>query len=237
MKKYLLSFFLVLLLFCANAQRKGDIGVFSGYSYYLGEMNHLTPFKLPVYTYGLIYRHSFDLRYSLRGSIFKSKLWGSDFYSPYAYNKLRDRSFNTSITDFTLQLEFNFLPYITTSPAYNFSTYVTAGVTYFLTGSKIDNHFALPFGVGCKVNVTKRLSAGAELVIRKTYTDLIDGLGAPANDPLTDPYISTYNRDQYRQNSLPKRNDLYAFGGIFVTYKIFYSRTRCPAYDDNSFKE
>jgi hypothetical protein len=198
----------------------------------------VTQFKSAVYSYGVIYRYSFDLRYALRASMFKSNLQGYDFLSSYAYHRLRNHNFVSSITDITVQLEFNFLPYVTTSPAYNFTTYVTSGLSYFITDNKkVTNHLAFPFGVGIKLNITKRISAGAELVLRKTGTDEIDGLGKPAKDPMNDPYLSNANLNQYKQNSLPNRNDLYAFGGIFLTYKIFYSRTRCPAYDDKSFNE
>jgi len=237
-KNILIVLLLALTLSSAVAQRKGDVGVFTGYCYYLGEVNTLTQFKSPVYSYGVIYRHSFNLRYSLRGSIFNGKVQGYDNLSSYSFNRLRDHQFVSSITDVTLQLEFNFLPYITTSSSYNFTTYVTSGLSYFFTdNAKVNKHFAFPFGVGIKVNLTKRMSAGAELVLRKTSTDEIDGLGKPDKDPLTDPYISSDNLEPYRQRSLPNRSDLYAFGGIFITYKMFYNRTRCPAYDDNSFKE
>ncbi|MCX6259027.1 MAG: DUF6089 family protein [Bacteroidia bacterium] len=238
MKKYLLVIVFLQLITCAMAQRRGDLGVYSGYSYYLGEINPTTPFKSPAYAYGFLYRQSFNLRYAMRWSIMQGRLEGYDYLSPYAYNRLRNHSFNSKITDMTVQLEFNFLPYITTSPSYNVSTYVTSGLSYFLyDNSQVTSHIAIPFGVGIKVNVTKRISAGAELVYRKTFTDYLDGLGKPSNDPLNDPYLSPDNISKYRQNALPNRNDLYAFGGIFVTYKIFYSRTRCPAYDDKSFKE
>jgi hypothetical protein len=229
----LVGFFL--LIFCnqADAQRHGDIGLFMGTSYYLGEINPTLHFRNTSEAYGIFYRHNFNLRYSLRTSFYTGALAGDDMQSAYPYNKLRNSKFHVGVSDLSSMFEFNFLPYISTHDIFNHSFYVTAGLSYmYVNTEKPVKGFNFPFGVGYKVNLAKRWSGGIEWTLRKTFTDEIDDLGKPENDALTD-FLNLSKLNEYKQTSFPNRPDIYFYAGFFISYKFFYTRFRCPAYEDS----
>ena len=222
----------------AYGQKRGDLGVFFGGSYYLGEINPTVQFLETSPAYGLMYRQIFDLRWSLRGSIYKGTLTGDDRNSDYDYHQRRGHTFSLDIVDFALMTEFNFLPYVSTSSKYNFAPYVTAGVSYMMSQSDdVKNTLTIPFGIGFKVNVTERVSAGVEWVWRNSFSDELDGLGDWETDPLQEEFMTDQTAENYRQKSLIYRNDMYAYAGFFVCYKIAYRRIKCPAYGEADMVE
>ncbi len=235
MKKLVITTCIIIATLTAWSQKSGDIGFFGGGSYYLGEINHTTQFVDTKPAFGIFYRHFFDYRYSLRTSIYKGTLAGNDSNSPWDYNRLRDHSFSVDIIDVSTMVEFNFLPYITTSPKHRFAPYVTAGLSYMVTpGSNVPNSMAVPFGIGVKFNFAKRFSAGFEYVFRNSFSDDIDGLGDNTPDPLKEEWLNDASAEQFRQKSLIYRNDFYTFAGIFISYKFAYNRFKCPAYGERN---
>ena len=67
-----------------------------------------------------------------------------------------------------------------------------------------------------KVNLARRLSGGVEVNMRKTLTDLIDGITNLGGEDVETPVGN---------------NDWYLFTGVFLTYKIFNYMEECPTYD------
>jgi opacity protein-like surface antigen len=217
-----------------SGQARGDIALFYGRSYYLGEINHITHFKSMSNAFGAFYRHNYNLRYSLRGSIYTGRLTGDDKNSPYDYNKVRASAFDIPVIDLGLMSEFNFLPYITTSNKYRFSPYVTAGFAYLipLKDAEFKGTLSIPFGLGLKYNLNDKFSIGIEWVLRKTFTDELDGLGDYDSNPLFEEFLNNQTASAYRQESTIYRNDYYAFTGLFLSYKITYRSMKCPAYNE-----
>ncbi len=233
MNKTIGLLFLLLVSHLIHGQKKGDIGVFAGGSYYLGEINPTIQFRETLPAFGVFYRHVYNLRWSLRGNVYYGKLTGSDSSSDYDFHQLRNHSFHLEIIDIGASAEFNFLPYITTSAKYNFAPYVTAGLSYMTSLSdKVENTMTIPFGIGFKVNISERMSAGCEWVWRNTFSDELDGLGKYKTDPLQEEFLNDKTAELYRQRSLFYRNDFYVFTGVFIAYKFAYKRYRCPAYGE-----
>ncbi len=199
------------------SQRNSDIGIFSGFSYYMGDINPKKYFYSPSPSFGGIYRYNINRRYALRANAFYGRLKGNDLDFPNHYHPDRPSvSFTTTLLDLGGNFEFNFLPYTPTINQWEYSTYITAGLGYSLilnSTAGARNHFTIPFGVGLKVNITNRLSSGAEMTFRKTFTDKIDGVENPlASSPV-------------------HNNDWYSFFGVFITYKFFKFAADCPAYN------
>ena len=237
-KKINLVILLILASLFVHGQRKGDIGVFGGLSYYLGEINPTIQFQENLPSYGIFYRHIFDLRYSIKTSIYHGEISAHDKNSRYKYQIQRDHSFNLSFIDISSMVEFNFLPYVSTSMKYNFAPYVTAGLAYMSPLSEgPKGTMSIPFGLGFKYNITERLSTGVEWTLRNTFSDEIDGLGEYPDDPVLIEFMSDELADSYRQESLFYRNDMYSFAGLFITYKIAYKRYKCPAYGEIDMRE
>jgi hypothetical protein len=206
--------------FLASAQRDADIGVFAGTSYYLGDINPSKHFYRPSLAFGVLYRYNINTRWAIRANGYVADLSGNDLDFPERLNPdrpLNPQRFQTSLLDLGVQAEFNFLPYTPSAGKWQYSPYITAGLAgSMIMGSDVDamNTLAIPFGIGAKINLTSRLSAGAEWGFRKTFSDRIDGLENPSGT-----------------SSLIHNNDWYSFMGIFITYKFFNFATECPAYD------
>jgi len=233
MKQTIIIILIVISSISAFGQKKGDIGVFSGLAYYLGDINPTIQMREKLPAYGIFYRHIFDLRYSIKSSVTYAQIESFDILSSYDYHIQRNHSFRLKFVDVSSMVEFNFLPYVSTSMKYNHAPYVTAGLTYMVSLNKdVPNTMAIPFGIGYKFNITERLSIGAEWTWRKTFSDELDGLGEYATDPIKEEFLTDKKAEKYRQNSLYNRNDLYTFVGLFVSYKIAYKRYKCPAYGE-----
>ena len=99
----------------------------------------------------------------------------------------------------------------------NYTPYITTGFSGALILSSdpaSDNLLSLPVGLGVKLNVSKRITAGAEWSFRKTFNDRLDGLENPSG-----------------KYSVLHNNDWYSFLGVFITYKFFNFAAECPAYE------
>jgi hypothetical protein len=209
----------LLLLFpvLMYSQRKGDIGIFAGTTYYMGDLNPGKHFYLPAYAIGPMYRFNFDPRNSIRLSAIYDQLKGSTFNYGDPYVESLNKNFDATFIDIEANYEINFIPYKTADKKMNRSLYLSAGLGYHLALSgAAQNQFTVPFGIGYKVNLAKKLSAGVELSVKKTFTDKgIDG----------------FRNFGSEKNNLFGNNDWYTFAGIFISYKIFNYREECHAYD------
>jgi hypothetical protein len=203
-----------------KAQRNADIGVFAGTAYYMGDINPNRHFYRPSLSFGFLYRYNINARYAVRANAYVVDLSGNDLDFPERLNPdrpLNPQRFQTSLLDLALQAEFNFLSYTPSGVNWEYSPYITAGLAgSMIMGSDVDatNTLTIPFGIGVKVNLTSRLSGGAEWGFRKTFSDALDGVENPSGT-----------------SSLIHNNDWYSIIGIFITYKFFNFATECPAYD------
>lgn len=197
----------------ANGQRKTDIGFFAGVPWYMGDLSTTLPVAHVVPpAIGPILRYNFDMRNALRAHAFFYSLSGSD-----ENFGVDGAEFQSSFVDLGLDFEFNWWPYKTAHRKSKYTPYVSAGLGYSLnfTGGSA-SHLYLPFGGGVKANLGARLSGGIEVNMRKTFSDLIDGVANPGGEAVQTPIGN---------------NDWYLFTGVFLTYKIFNYMEECPTYD------
>ncbi len=221
MFKRLLTLLSVTLLatFSAFTQKAADIGIFAGTAYYLGDINPNRHFYRPSFSIGALYRYNINTRYAIRFNAYYVHLSGNDLDFPdqvHPDRPLSPASFNTSLLDLALQGEFNFLPYTPGVADFAYTPYVSAGFAGALilgSDQAAQNFVSFPFGLGVKVNLTGRLSAGAEWSFRKTFSDRIDGIENPSG--IQSPIHN---------------NDWYSVAGIFITYKFFNFAADCPVY-------
>ena len=238
MKKLWFILLLAGLAHLAHSQRDANFGAFAGTSYYMGDINPNRHFYRPRPSLGIIYRINLNKRYAIRASGYYASLSGSDIDFTGRTNQNLDRinpdryfepvEFNTSLIDGTLQFEFSFLPFVPNLGNWDYTTYVAGGIGYSIVISSnvrtnlnadyVRNpipHLTIPFGIGFKFNMSRRVSAGFEWSFRKTFSDRIDYLRNPTGDV-----------------SVIHNNDWYSFAGIFITYKFFKFAQDCPAYSD-----
>ena len=229
MKKVIISICLMITMVISSlAQGKGEIGVFGGASYYLGEINLSKQFYSPRSAIGPIYRYPINERYAIRGSVIFSGIQGDDKDFNSLYQQQRNRRFYTSLYDITAQFEFNFLPYTTRKKDLDkYSTYIATGGTFFIAHDALHAYqFAIPLSLGFKFNITKRMGAGFEWTFRKTFTDGLDLITGFDEIP-----IQNENGRIQKQSGYYNDKDWYSFGGVFLTYRFRVGGIACPAYD------
>ena len=208
---------LLLIASPASGQRKSDIGLMLGVPWYLGDLAPYIP--QPVLSppaFGPMLRYNFNMRNALRARIV--------FYDLAASGEIfggTEADFHASFVDLGLDFEFNWWPYKTAYRKTKYSPYVSAGLGYSLniSGDAV-SHLYLPFGGGFKLNLGQKLSGGVEVTMRKSFTDLIDGVTNAGGEEV---------------QTAVGNNDWYMFTGIFLTYKIFNFREDCPTYNDNTY--
>ena len=105
---------------------------------------------------------------------------------------------------------------------------------------------AVPFGLGLKVSISKRVCIGLEWGIRMTFTDYLDDvskdyvdrtelmnwtgdLGVAASDRTNEILPNTYNQAGAMRGN-PKVNDWYQFFGLTITTKLNYFKTKCNTF-------
>jgi hypothetical protein len=225
-------FSVILLLTCFHnsfSQKnalKAEIGIFGGGAYYMGDINPERHFYSPQLAIGGLFRQNFNSRYALKLRIANAKLRGHDKDFNNEYQQIRDFPVQTNLTDFSLHLEFNFLPLEPGSQKKFWSPYVAGGIGAFLLFNEAETvyKFSVPFGLGVKISPLERMTIGIEWTMHKTFYDKIDGL----QDFYTDEYEGRY---RYKQKSFSKgHNDYYSIAGLYITYKFFSANYTCPAF-------
>ncbi|HCC69628.1 MAG TPA: hypothetical protein DEQ09_00525 [Bacteroidales bacterium] len=218
MKRYFWVVFLFVFIYPLEAQKKADYGVFGGVSYYMGDINPDRYFYGVSPSIGIMYRYNLHPRHALRTNLFLGRIRGDDLDFNNSYQQNRAHSFESPIFEWSVQFEFNFLPYTTTGKWWDYTPYFAmgGGVCLFNTGS-LTYTPVIPFSVGLKVNIYKNLGLELEYGFRKTFYDNFDGL-TDNIDP--DHHTWTHN------------NDWYMFTGVTFTWKMFHNMLSCPAYGD-----
>jgi len=203
----------------AHAQKNANVGLYAGAAYYMGDINPNRHFYRPAPAFGALYRYNINTRYAVRASATYTTLSGNDLDFPGTLHPDRPVSparFSTSVLDAGFCIEFNFRPFTPGTPGLNYSPFIATGLAATLIARSDRNAFNtlnIPLSLGVKVNLSKRITAGAEWSFRRTFSDRIDGLENPSG-----------------VQSLIHNNDWYSFAGVFITYKFFNFAADCPAY-------
>ncbi len=227
--KYIVLPFIFLFYFSLTtfSQQQGEIGLFGGVGYYHGEINQTKPFYNVQPAYGLIYRYNFNSRIDLRFDGVYSTLKGNDADFISGYQQTRNASFSTNITDFGVEVEFNFLPFDKKSEWDYFSPYIMTGVALsIITPATKPIQVSIPIGFGFKYALSKRFCIGAEWCYRKSMSDEIDQVLSDS------PNLNLYYASKQKNNSFNK--DWYSFMGIHLTVTMLYNKSKCPAFNTSN---
>lgn len=217
MKKYFFTYTFCLLGALAGFSQKRvksyEVGVFIGGSYYIGDLNpliHFGPMTKPAG--GALFRYNMNSRLSARANLLFGSIQADDAISPDLSQQQRNLNFSSKITEFSGQLEFNFLDYEIGNERRKFTPYIFAGLGVFkfnpiatygnykftlqpmgtegqgLPGGASKKKYRLtqmsiPFGVGIKTNLSKNIGLTIEWGMRKTFTDYLDDVSTVYYNP------------------------------------------------------
>lgn len=274
MRKLILLVLPFLVSAAAQGQQSYELGIFFGGSYYTGDLNPLGHFNnLTQPAGGLTFRYNINPRFAIRANGFFGTLKGDDASTKSFAQQQRNLHFKSPLTEFSGQAEFNFLDYRLGNDKYPFTPYIFAGAAVFhhspralINGQWVDlqplgtegqgtplsnrkqyrlTQFSMPFGLGVKTNLAKRIGLSIEWGLRKTFTDYLDDVSGAYADPVQ---LSGYNgpvagilsdrslvRDSYsnvgRQRGNPVTKDWYCFTGFVLSFKLKDMINECPFQD------
>ncbi len=231
--KYLVLF-IFLISFQLNCQRN-EIGLLVGGSNYIGDVGpttYIDPISYGTYSYGILYRNNFSDRFSVRTQISSSDIKSSDLMdnSP-EYRKLRGKSFENTVQEITLAIDFNFTEFDVQEDKFQFSPYVSTGLSYFryygihyplgqTTAQSYgkSSDFAIPITVGIKSKVLKTFVLGFEVTARHTFTENLDG-----------SYPTFENTEIYSEKRFGSglSQDWIVFSGLTLTYVFGNYECKC----------
>ncbi len=212
-----LAILFILSTSLSNAQMF-EIGGFVGGSNYIGDVGsswYIKPNSLAV---GGVFKWNVSERYAYRASLTASQLKASDKDADTQGRSNRNLDFSNQIYEGALGMEFNFWEFDLGPFSRSVTPYIYGGGAilwyqdiYYTSisddtadgeGKKIT--FAIPMALGVKAKINTRFVIGAEVGVRYTFTDNLDG-----------SYPSEANKKRLG-NVLS--DDWYVFSGITLTY-------------------
>lgn len=213
----LLAILLFTLPFFSVAQesivQEGEFGVGIGAAHYFGDLNTRAHVNRPKIAGGIFFRKNFGNYIGLRVAANYARLGYSDIYNDHnEYMQRRNLSFNTNVWELGVQGDFNFYRFMPGEEGFNFTPYVTLGVSIFnydpFTYLNDEKHYlrplntegqgsaayptrkpyssmavGIPFGVGVKYALNSRMNVGFEIVHRFTNTDYLDDVSTTYVEP------------------------------------------------------
>ena len=220
------SFFIVILcLFTqlASAQRY-ELGITVGGSNYIGDVGKVSYLSPTNVGFGVIGKINKSERHSFRASFLYLPVQGDDTKSSETFRQLRGFSFNNSIKELSVGIEFNFWEWDYYSERNQSVPYLYTGLTGFNSGTLVRGtnsdgspairafgdawSVAIPMVVGYKMQLARSLRLGFEIGARYTFTDNIDG---------SDPNRELKDREDLKFGNL-NTNDWYVYSGFILTY-------------------
>lgn len=234
-----------------KAQYYLEIGGFGGGAYYIGDINPRKQFSQIQPAFGVVAKYDYGSRWAFRFSYTNCDVTASD--EIVKFREERMLSFKTKINDFSIMAEFNFFEYFIGSRRDYVSPYIFGGFSVFhfqpftLDGEQLRPietegvhystlGFSVPFGVGVKYSLGKRIGIALEWRMHKTFSDYIDDVGntypgivgnaIESNRPeLTDP-SGLYTAGMQRGDK--KTKDWFSCATLIVTYKFRFPKSqRC----------
>ncbi len=220
---------LVILFFIQTSHSQTyEIGGMVGGANYIGDVGPTTYINPNDLAVGAMFRWNRSPRHSFRFTALLASIKADDADADDDRRLARGFSFNNSIKELSLGLEYTFWEFNTHSVKPQNTPYLYTGITYFNYESlfldprnnqisKYDNDwaFGIPMVVGYKATVGRYMVAGIELGARYTFTDNLDGSN-PTGEKGGDPNLKFGNLNS---------NDWYVFAGINLT--VMFGRKPC----------
>jgi len=264
MKRF--SFLLTLLVTgLAGLGQSFHLGVFGGLSNYQGDLTDGLYVKNSTKAAGgLTLSYELTERLNLRAGLMYGKITGNDDFNTKTYLQARNLDFTSSITELSLVGEFT----VFNLNNIRWSPYVFGGIAIFrfnpythdaehnkvflkplstegqgLAGYPDSKPYsltqaAIPFGGGIKFALTDNIRIGAEVGIRKTFTDYLDDVSTNYADPfdLLEQRGELAVAYSYRGDEVPggdpnypakgaqrggaQQKDLYYFSGLSISFRL-----------------
>lgn len=207
--------FVFILLMSTTKAQDVEVGIMLGGSNYQGDLSDAAvTLGETNFAFGILGRYYLDPRWNIKANIYYGTIAGDDANHTDNPGKVaRNLSFESHVLEFSGQVEFNILPFVSKSRRFRFAPYVFTGISVFNfnpraedpDGNMVSLHdlrtegqgrgdnpadeyrltqIAIPYGIGFKYSMGQGWNLGVEVGQRKTFTDYLDDVsGFYANDP------------------------------------------------------
>ncbi|MDE6717745.1 MAG: porin family protein [Muribaculaceae bacterium] len=213
MKIKIISLLIVLTAFLAPAQEdyRFDIGGGVGMTGYLGDANTANLWSRPGFDAELLFRYLPNPRWGIKTNFYIGSLSGDSSKMTNVFPEGNTFKFSTTFFELGEMAEFNFFNYgmgETYRKLKRFTPYIAAGlgVTAWSTEGKFGAALTIPLGVGAKYKLSERWNLGFEFLMKKTFTDRLDG--PQLDDPLG------------IKSSFMKNTDWYSTMSVTISYEF-----------------
>lgn len=184
----------------AQEDYRFDIGGGVGMTGYLGDANTSNLYQNPSWDVELLFRYIANPRWAFKSNVYIGGLRGDSSQMTNVFPNDETYKFTTTFYEIGEMAEFNFFSYGMGEyyrKLRRFSPYITGGlsVTCWSVGGRTTAGFTLPFGVGAKFKLNRRLNIGVEFLMKKVFTDRLDG--EQLNDPMGIKSSFAKNTDWY----------------------------------------
>lgn len=189
-----------------------EIGPYIGGANYIGDIGPTTYISPNTLVGGVVFKWNRSPRHSFRFSLLHGKIQADDADADEGLRQERGLSFENTITEASLGLEYTFWEWNLHTFRPQMTPYIYTGLTFFHAKSLSpkneemvdvgDNwNFSIPFIFGVKGTLTPHLILAVEIGPRYTFSDNLDG-----SDPGETAGI------------YPNTNDWYMYTGLTLTY-------------------
>ncbi len=215
-KKLFIALFILIATILPNkatAQEdyRFDAGGGIGMTGYLGDANTSNLWSSPSWDLELLFRYIMNPRWALKSNIYIGNLKGDSSKMTNVFPNDEAYKFSTVFYEIGEMAEFNFFNYGMGEyyrKLKRFSPYITAGLglTVWSVEGNTGAAFTIPFGIGFKYKPSRRLNLGLEFLMKKTFTDRLDG-------PMLDDTVGI-------KSSFMKNTDWYSTLTFTVSYEF-----------------
>lgn len=197
----------------AHAQEdfRFDIGGGVGMTGYLGDANTANLLKHPGWDIEAFLRYIANPRWAFKTNFYAGQISGNSADMENVFPGGDNFSFSTTFYEIGELAEFNFFNYgmgETYRKLKRFSPYITAGLGLMVWQVDGRSNFSIniPLGIGFKYKPSKRVNLGFEFLMKKTFSDKLDG------NNLADPY--------HIKSSFVKNTDWYSTMTFTISYEF-----------------
>lgn len=195
----------------AQEDYRFDAGGGLGMTGYLGDANMSNLWSNPGFDAMLLFRYLRNPRIAFKTGLYIGSLSGNTADMTDVLPDQAQFKFSTTFYELSEMFEFNFLNYGIGEKYRNlkrFTPYITAGlgVTMWTSDGYLGAAFTIPLGVGAKFKINRRLNLGLEFLMKKTFSDRLDG------ENLSDPHLI--------KSGFAKNTDWYSTLSLTLSYEF-----------------
>lgn len=195
----------------AQEDYRFDFGAGVGMTGYLGDANTANLYQSPGWDMQLFLRYIINPRLGLKTNFYVGGLNGNSEHMANVFPDGMNYKFSTTFYELGELFEFNFFEY-GMGESYRklkrITPYITAGLsaTMWTVDKSIYAGLTIPLGIGAKFKVNERLNLGLEFLMKKVFSDRLDGVA------LEDPYTI--------KSAFAKNTDWYSTLTLTISYEF-----------------